>query len=115
MRGRRGNARSRIPEVSLIGEKEVKIEDGKRVILTYEYDGDKSFTLMQEKTEVMPATSGPTTMTGELVDLGFTIGAVTANSLTWTFDGVDFMIASNDMTPEEMVEIARTVQGGAVK
>jgi outer membrane lipoprotein-sorting protein len=102
-----------IPGVNLVGEKEVKIEDGKRVVLTY--DGEKSFTIVQEKTEVMPATSGPTNMTGELVDLGFTIGAVTANSLTWTYDGVDFMLASNDMTPEEMVEVARTVQAGAVK
>ena len=63
----------------------------------------------------MPATSGPTNMVGEIVDLGFTIGAITDNSLTWTNDGVDYMIASNDLTAEEMVNIARTVQGNAVK
>jgi outer membrane lipoprotein-sorting protein len=102
-----------IPGVRLMGEKEVKIEDGKRVVLTY--DGEKSFTLVQEKTSVMPATSGPTNMVGEIVDLGFTIGAITDNSLTWTNDGVDYMIASNDLTAEEMVNIARTVQGNAVK
>lgn len=102
-----------IPGVTLISEKEVKIEDGKRVVLTYE--GEKSFTLVQEKTTVMPATAGPTNVTGELVDLGFTIGALTDNSLTWTNNGVDYMIASNDLTPEEMVTIARTVQGNAVK
>lgn len=102
-----------IPGVRLIGEKEVKIDNGKRVVLTY--DGEKSFTLVQEKTEVMPATTGPTIMTGEMVDLGFTIGAVSNNSLTWTYEGVDFMIASNDLTPEEMVSIARTVQVDAVK
>ncbi|WP_071397019.1 LolA family protein [Bacillus tuaregi] len=102
-----------IPGVHLTGEKEVKIENGKRIVLTYE--GDKSFTLVQEKTMVMPATAGPTTITGELVDLGFTIGAITNNSLTWTDDGVDYMIASNDLTPEEMVEIAQTVQSNTVK
>jgi outer membrane lipoprotein-sorting protein len=102
-----------MPGVDLISEKEVKIEDGKRVVLTY--DGEKSFTLVQEKTTVMPATAGPTNVTGELVDLGFTIGALTDNSLTWTNDGVDYMIASNDLTPEEMMTIARTVQGNAVK
>ena len=32
------------------GRKEVKIEDGKRVVLTY--DGEKSFTLVQEKLSV---------------------------------------------------------------
>lgn len=101
------------PGVRLKGEKEVKIDDGKRVVLTYE--GEKSFTLVQEKTTVMPATSGSTNMVGEIVDLGFTIGAITDNSLTWTNDGVDYMIASNDLTAEEMVNIARTVQGSAVK
>lgn len=98
---------------SLKSEKEVKMEDGKRVVLTYE--GKKSFTLVQEKTEILPATAGPMVMTGELVDLGFTIGAVTDNSLNWTYDGVDYMIASNDLTPKEMVEIAQTVQAEAVK
>ncbi|MBB6447667.1 LolA family protein [Bacillus benzoevorans] len=98
---------------SLKSEKEVKMEDGKQVVLTYE--GEKSFTLVQEKTEILPATAGPMVMTGELVDLGFTIGAVTDNSLTWTYEGVDYMIASNDLTPKEMVEIAQTVQAEAVK
>ncbi|MCQ6276957.1 outer membrane lipoprotein carrier protein LolA [Bacillus sp. V3B] len=102
-----------MPGVSLISEKEVEVEDGKRVVLTYE--GEKSFTLVQEKTTVMPATAGPTNVTGELVDLGFTIGALTDNSLTWTNNGVDYMIASNDLTSEEMVTIARTVQSNAVK
>lgn len=99
--------------IRLIGEKEVKIEEGKRVVLTYE--GDKSFTLVQEKATVMPATAGPMHMAGEPVDLGFTIGAITDNSLTWTYGGVDYMMASNDLTPEEMVSIARTVQGTAIK
>jgi len=102
-----------LPGVRLIGEKEVKVEGGKRVVLTYE--GEKTFTVVQEKTTVMPATAGPTNVVGELVDLGFTIGAITNNSLSWTNEGVDYMIASNDLTPEEMVTIARTVQGSAVK
>src|SRR3954454_1935679 len=102
-----------MPGINLISEKEVEMEDGKRVVLTY--GGEKSFTLVQEKTTVMPATAGPTNVTGELVDLGFTIGALTDNSLTWTNDGVDYMIASNDLTAEEMVNVARTVQGNAVK
>ncbi|WP_428910561.1 LolA family protein [Niallia sp. Krafla_26] len=97
----------------LVGEKDVKTEDGKRVVLTYE--GEKSFTLVQEKATVMPATAGPTHISGEIVDLGFTLGAQTENSLTWTVDGVEFMIASNDLTPEEMREIAQTVREEPIK
>lgn len=97
----------------LVDEKEVKLEDGKRVVLTYE--GEKSFTIVQEKVTVKEASSSPTYVDGDLVDLGFTIGAVSEGSITWTVDGVDYMIASNDLTEKELVEIARTVQGDVEK
>ncbi|WHY00964.1 outer membrane lipoprotein carrier protein LolA [Neobacillus sp. DY30] len=97
----------------LVDEKEVKLENGKRVVLTYE--GKKSFTLVQEKVTVKEASTSPTYIDGDLVDLGVTIGAVSEGSITWTMDGVDYMIASNDLTEKELVEIARTVQGDVEK
>lgn len=97
----------------LVDEKEVKLENGKRVVLTYE--GEKSFTLVQEKVTVKEAAASPTYVDGDLVDLGVTIGAVSEGSITWTMDGVDYMIASNDLTEKEFVEIARTVQGDVEK
>jgi outer membrane lipoprotein-sorting protein len=96
-----------------INEEEVKLENGKRVILTYE--GEKSFTLVQEKSLVKEASASPTYVDGDLVDLGATIGALTDHSITWTLEGVDYMIASNNMTEEELVEIARSVQGEVEK
>lgn len=97
-----------ISNVELSGEKAVETEDGKRVVLTYE--GEKSFTIIQEKATVVPTSMEATTVSGEPVDLGFTIGALTANSLTWTFQGVDYTIASNDLTEEEMLTLARSVE-----
>lgn len=97
----------------LVDEKEVKLENGKRVVLTYE--GEKSFTLVQEKVTVKEAAASPTYVDGDLVDLGVTIGAVSEGSITWTMDGVDYMVASNDLTEKELVEIARTVQGDVEK
>lgn len=97
----------------LVDEKEVKLENGKRVVLTY--DGEKTFTLVQEKVTVKEASTSPTYVDGDLVDLGVTIGAVSDGSITWTMDGVDYMIASNDLSEEELVEIARTVQGDVEK
>jgi len=94
-------------------EKEIATEDGKRIILTY--SGEKSFTLIQEKARVLPATSTAMFVEGEPIDLGFAIGALTENSLSWSYKGVDFMIASNDLTSEEMMMIARSVQGTSVK
>ena len=96
----------------LIDQKEIKTENGKRVVLTY--DGEKSFTLIQEKAEVMSASS-LTSVSGDPVDLGFTIGALSNNTISWTHQGVHYLIASNDLTDEELTEIARSVQGNTVK
>ncbi|QCJ40688.1 DUF4367 domain-containing protein [Bacillus sp. S3] len=97
----------------LIEEKPVTIEDGKRVVLTY--DGKKSFTLIQEKVTAKAASTSSTNMEGEIVDLGITIGAISDHSISWSYDGVDYMIASKNLTKEEMIEVAKSVQGEAVK
>jgi outer membrane lipoprotein-sorting protein len=103
-----------LPEgVRQVDEKEVASENGKRIIMTF--GGEKTFTLIQEKAEVLPATSTPMLVNGEPVDLGFAIGALTDQTLTWSYKGVDFTLASTDLTPEEMVMVARSVQGKAMK
>lgn len=102
-----------LPGVSLVSEKEIDTENGKRVVLTF--DGEKSFTLVQEKAEIMPATASASSMIGEPVDLGFTIGALSENRITWTYKGIDYSIASKDLTTEEMEMVARSVQGDAIK
>jgi outer membrane lipoprotein-sorting protein len=101
-----------IPGDKLKEENNVKIEDGKRVVLTY--DGKKPFTLVQEKLSVKQASATPTTSTpveGQPVDLGFTIGALTDHSISWSQDGVDYMLASKKLTKEELIEVASSVQG----
>ena len=96
-----------IPGVTLIDEKEITTENGKRVVLTY--DGDKSFTLIQEKADIMPVLSSAITVTGQPVDLGFTIGAMNDTSISWTHLGVEYMLASTDLSPEEMEMVAKSV------
>ncbi|WP_419882735.1 LolA family protein [Peribacillus sp. B-H-3] len=98
---------------SLIEEKKIEAENGKRVVLTYE--GNKNFTLVQEKAEVMETTIVPTDMNGEPVDLGYTVGAMSAHSLAWTHDGVDYTLVSDDLSKQEMVTIAESVGGNSVK
>lgn len=103
---------AQIPGTKLKEEKNVKVEDGKRVVLTY--DGKKPFTLMQEKLSVKPASATPATSTpieGQPVDLGFTIGALTDHSISWSQDGVDYMLASKKLTKDELIEVAGSVQG----
>lgn len=97
-----------IPGVTLIDEKEITTENGKRVVLTYE-GPEKSFTLIQEKADAMPTMSSAINMTGKPVDLGFTIGAMNETSVSWTHLGVDYMLASTDLSPEEMEMVAKSV------
>ena len=105
---------AKISGTKLIEEKNVEIDDGKRVVLTY--DGKKSFTLVQEKVVAKTAaTNASTFVEGQPVDLGFTIGAISAHSITWSQDGVDYMIASKNLTKDELITVASSVQGDMVK
>ncbi|MDP4162377.1 MAG: outer membrane lipoprotein carrier protein LolA [Bacillota bacterium] len=104
---------AKIAGTKLNGEKEMNLEDGKRVVLTY--TGKKPFTLVQEKIITKTAMAEPESVIGEPVDLGFTIGAVSGHAITWSQNGIDYMIASKKMTQEELTTIARSVQGDAVK
>nr|WP_155113715.1 outer membrane lipoprotein carrier protein LolA [Metabacillus mangrovi] len=102
-----------MPEgVKLIQEKELKTDNGKRVVMTFA--GEKNFTLIQEKAAAAPSANA-VTVNGDPADLGFTVGAITENSITWTADGVEYMIASEDMTPDELMNTARSVQGQTAK
>lgn len=96
----------------LVDEKAFQEDGVERVILTFE--GDKAYTLMQQ-----PAASGnsvlPVFAPGDLADLGFTIGAITDNSISWEKDGVSFFIASTKLTREEMMEVASSMSAGNMK
>ena len=99
--------------VSLVEEKEVKTDNGKSVVLTYE--GEKNFTMIAEKAEVVESSISPQSVLGDPVDLGYTIGVLTDRSISWTLDGVEYTIASQDLTQEEMADIARSVQVEPIK
>ncbi|PLT27960.1 LolA family protein [Peribacillus deserti] len=104
---------AKIDGVELIDEEEVTTANGKRFVLTY--GGEQSYTLIQEKASYAETTLASTRKNGEPVDLGFTIGAMSDHSLSWTFDGVDYMLASKDLSPDEMVMVARSVESATVK
>ncbi len=92
--------------VELQSEEETETENSKRVILSYE--GEKSFTLMEEKATVAE-TSSPIQAEGEPVDLGAVIGNMTTQAISWSVDGVDYLLASEDLSQDEMITIASSV------
>ncbi|WP_409296559.1 LolA family protein [Peribacillus sp. SCS-26] len=104
---------AKIDGVELIDEEELTAANGKRFVLTY--GGEQSYTLIQEKAEPAKTTLASTKMNGEPVDLGFAIGAISGHTLSWTYDGVDYMLASKDLSKDEMLMVARSVEAAPVK
>ena len=96
-----------IPEKSALTTSEkIDTDNGNRVILTFA--GDKDFILVEEvaKTyddlEIIPVYGDPQMVGG-------TIAALGANSLYWSNDNVDFYLASNTLSGEEMLTIASSM------
>ena len=92
----------------LVDEEVVKKDNGQRVIMSY--DGDKSFLLVEETTDVLNEfTIIPTS--GDLYQLMDTLGVATENSLSWTSNGIDYYLVSDVMNRDEMVQVAESIVG----
>lgn len=100
-------------DAQLTDKQEIELENGQRIIMTF--TGERNFTLIQEKLNSVPTMSYPKEVQGEIVNLGFTIGALSENIIEWNYNGVDFYLASEDLTKDELVDVAASVQGREVK
>ena len=91
-----------------VEENQVNKNNGKRIIMNY--DGEKSFLLVEETEDVFNEfTIIPTY--GEPCLLMDTFGVASDNSLSWNSGGVDFYLVSDVMDKDEMVEIAQSITG----
>ena len=97
----------------LVDEDKVADDGAERVILTFE--GEKSFTLVQQPIVYDDNSTLPVYAPGDPADLGFTIGAITDTSISWERDGMSFFIASNNLTKDEMMQVASSVVAGGIK
>ncbi|WP_077324386.1 LolA family protein [Virgibacillus siamensis] len=97
----------------LTKQKEIELENGKRVIMTF--SGDKNFTLVEEKNDVVPTTTSPQFVNGEIVNLGHSVGALSGNAIEWTNNGVNFYLASDELTEAELIKVAKSVKRKEVK
>lgn len=92
----------------LVNEDKIDKSGGKRVIMNY--DGDKSFLLVEETSDVYSDFTVIPTM-GEPYLLMDTLGVVTNNSLSWTSGGVDYYLVSDVLSQTEMIEVAQSISG----
>ncbi len=81
----------------------LKNQNKERVILTF--GGDKSFILVEEMAN--PSNEFEiTSASGDLVFYETILGALTDTSVSWTKDGMDYYIIGQNLTEEELLQIA---------
>lgn len=97
----------------LVDQKEVYLDDRKRIIMVFA--GEKNFTLIQEKKIPKQMFTELYEVKGELVHLGISVAGVSDSSIEWSMGGVDYYLASEELTDEELIEIAMSVQGREIK
>lgn len=96
-----------LPSNTKLSDKEVIATDsGERVIMTFA--GDNPFILVQETVkpsknlEIIPTYGEPYM----LID---TVGSLTDTSYTWTSNGVEYYIVSDQMDKNELLEVAKSI------
>ncbi len=96
-----------VPSETYLQSKDVvQTDDSNRVILTFA--GDKSFILVEEEAtvseefEIVPVYGDP-------LLLNDTYGALSANSLSWTKDNIEYYLSSTSLTDNEMLTIASSI------
>lgn len=85
------------------------IEGSERSAVLLRFDGTYQFTLSESRSPDRTASLVP----GETIFMGFTVGQLTGDdlqTLTWTMDGLEFSITSEDLPVNEMVKIAASMQ-----
>jgi outer membrane lipoprotein-sorting protein len=98
-----------VPEgVTLDSIDQVTVGENNAVVLRY--SGQYNYTLQESR----PKAQSASLSSGEVVDLGFSLGVMAGiekRTLTWTHDGVEYHLASGDLPTSEMIQIAQSVQG----
>ena len=96
-----------LPTNTSLSDKEViETSSGQRVIMTF--SGDNPFVLVEEtikpseNLEIIPTYGEPFM----LID---TVGSLTDTSYTWTSNGVEYYIVSDQMNKHELLEVAKSI------
>lgn len=101
-----------IPSETYLTSKDVLDTDtGERVILTY--SGEKSFVLVEEKAtsstefEIIPVYGDP-------LLLNDSVAALQANSISWTSNNMEYYLAGEDLSSEELLSIATSLNNADI-
>lgn len=92
-------------------EDTIETDNGARAILTF--TGDSPFVIIEEASrvydemEIVP-------VNGEPLIMSDCIGAMSANSLYWSSNGIDYYISSTSLNSQELMTIAEGLTGSSI-
>lgn len=96
-----------VPTDTYLKTKElVSTENGERAILTF--NGAKNFILIEEVSNISDEFE-TIPVFGDPLMISDTIGVVSSNSLSWSYNNVDYYLASNDMSTDEILTVANSL------
>ena len=95
----------------LTAQDKVALDGGERIILTFE--GDSPFMLVQE-TATIPTSLETNMVYGDPYLIADTIGAVTDYSVSWISNGIEYSLVSENLSTEEMLNVASSVGVNAI-
>lgn len=79
-----------------------------------EYTGEKDFTVVETRKEAVTKTQ-TVIVPGEMIDTMDIVGFYDGNKLTATYDNVEFSVFSDDLGPEEMMQVINSMQVAVMK
>ena len=101
-----------IPSETYLTTKEtIATDDGNRAILTFA--GAKDFVLIEEPT-VANTEFSTIPIYGDPVMMNGTVGALSGNSLYWSSNNIDYYLAGNDLSKEEILSVANSISNTIV-
>lgn len=101
-----------LPTGTKYSKEEVINKDGnERVILSY--TGVKPFILVEENAKAS-SEHETTLVSGEVVQYGPVVGVITETSLNWSSDGKEYYLVGEDLSSEELLQIASSTATVAI-
>ena len=101
-----------LPDNTYLDKQEtISLEDGERVILTF--NGDKPFTLIEE-TATINENNNTSVVMGYPDIIIDTVGCVNTSTISWISNGVEYTILSKNLENDELFSVAKSISSSTI-
>ncbi len=96
-----------IPENTSLADKEtVSLDNGERVIMTFE--GDSPFMLVEQTASVSDELA-IVSVYGEPYQMATSVAAVSDNMVSWISNGIEYYVVADNMSESELLNVANSI------